>query len=573
MPSTFSPSLRIELIADGEQAGVWGQTTNNNLGDLLEQAITGSTTVNVTSSDVTLTSLNGVVDEARSAVLYVTGTPGVTRVVTIPNVPKAYTVKNRSNATVQIKTFAGVAYDCPTLSESYIYCDGSNVITGRSITDGANTILSNTAPFNSPAFTGVPTAPTAAQGTNTTQIATTAFVNTEIAADTAHLAPINSPTFTGIPAAPTAAVGTNTTQLATTAFVNAEIANDAPTKTGGGASGTWAINISGNAATATALTSGAKTINGNLDVINGDLRTYRSGGTTGVIYLTSGSGYYLYFDGSSYVMPNASLFVNGGLALTSSNYNSYAPTLTGGNASGTWGINISGNAATVSNGVYNNGGLYGINITGSAAYAGSSGSTGTINGATGGTISGTTNISGNLNILGGGRPIYLDNGGAIFIRGDSGGYNIVYGFMTSDGTPFGGFGAFGTGTSPSFYYVANAAVNAGVYLPYGGNAWVALSDITRKIVYGQIENAVSKVCTLDALYYNYTTDGPNDRRRVGLNAQQVREVLPEAVSELQLPDDKEKTLCVAYTDLIPLLVAAVKELQAEVATLKAKVGV
>lgn len=67
-------------------------------------------------------------------------------------------------------------------------------------------------------------------------------------------AALASPTFTGTPAGPTAAVGTNTTQFATTAFVNAEIANDAPTKTGGGASGTWAIDISGNAATATNAT-------------------------------------------------------------------------------------------------------------------------------------------------------------------------------------------------------------------------------------------------------------------------------------------------------------------------------
>lgn len=64
-------------------------------------------------------------------------------------------------------------------------------------------------------------------------------------------APLASPGLTGTPTAPTAAVGTNTTQLATTAYVNAEIANDAPTKTGGGASGTWGINISGNAATVT----------------------------------------------------------------------------------------------------------------------------------------------------------------------------------------------------------------------------------------------------------------------------------------------------------------------------------
>jgi len=58
----------------------------------------------------------------------------------------------------------------------------------------------------SPAFTGVPTAPTAAAGTATTQLATTAFVT-------------NSPQFAGTPRAPTAAAGTSTTQLATTAFV------------------------------------------------------------------------------------------------------------------------------------------------------------------------------------------------------------------------------------------------------------------------------------------------------------------------------------------------------------------
>lgn len=75
----------------------------------------------------------------------------------------------------------------------------------------------------SPTFTGTPAAPTAAQGTNTTQIATTAFVNAEIAADTAAKAPLASPTFTGTPAGPTASVGTNTTQLATTAYVQAEV--------------------------------------------------------------------------------------------------------------------------------------------------------------------------------------------------------------------------------------------------------------------------------------------------------------------------------------------------------------
>ena len=76
--------------------------------------------------------------------------------------------------------------------------------------------ISGAAPLASPALTGTPTAPTATAGTNTTQIATTAFVATSYA-------PLASPALTGTPTAPTAAPGTNTTQLATTAFVAAAV--------------------------------------------------------------------------------------------------------------------------------------------------------------------------------------------------------------------------------------------------------------------------------------------------------------------------------------------------------------
>lgn len=104
------------------------------------------------------------------------------------------------------------------------------------------------APLASPALTGVPSAPTAAVDTNTTQLATTAFVvgqasstnpvvNGTVAVGTStryaradHIhptdtsrAPLASPTFTGTPAAPTATAGTNTTQIATTAFVTTAV--------------------------------------------------------------------------------------------------------------------------------------------------------------------------------------------------------------------------------------------------------------------------------------------------------------------------------------------------------------
>lgn len=126
MPSTYSPSLRIELPGDGEQTGTWGQTTNNNLGTLLEQAITGITTVDVTSGDVTLTSFNGAYDQARSAVINVSGTPGVTRNVIIPNQKKTYLVKNTSDAAIGVKTASGSAQSVGTNSQALIVCDGTN---------------------------------------------------------------------------------------------------------------------------------------------------------------------------------------------------------------------------------------------------------------------------------------------------------------------------------------------------------------------------------------------------------------------------------------------------------------
>ncbi len=118
------------------------------------------------------------------------------------------------------------------------------------------TAVATKADLASPALTGTPTAPTASAGTNSSQLATTAYVDSATVAErTATVTLTNksltSPTLTGTPIAPTAAVNTNTTQVATTAFVVSQIADDAPTKTGGGASGNWDINVTGNAATAT----------------------------------------------------------------------------------------------------------------------------------------------------------------------------------------------------------------------------------------------------------------------------------------------------------------------------------
>lgn len=181
----------------------------------------------------------------------------------LTGVPTAPTAAPGTNTT-QIATTAfvlanggsggGTPSDDLPLADSGIGSPG--ISTEYSRGDHVHPLDPSYAPINSPAFTGNPTAPTAAPGDNDTTIATTAFVANAVTAaggllpsnnnplmdgvaapgtgtaasrddhvhpsDTSR-APLASPTFTGTPAAPTAATGTNTTQLATTAFVQAQI--------------------------------------------------------------------------------------------------------------------------------------------------------------------------------------------------------------------------------------------------------------------------------------------------------------------------------------------------------------
>ena len=60
MSSTYSTSLKLELIGNGDQSGTWGTTTNNNLGTLLEQAITGVQSITMSNADYTLSNYNAI---------------------------------------------------------------------------------------------------------------------------------------------------------------------------------------------------------------------------------------------------------------------------------------------------------------------------------------------------------------------------------------------------------------------------------------------------------------------------------------------------------------------------------
>jgi hypothetical protein len=132
--------------------------------------------------------------------------------------------------------------------------------------------------------------------------------------------------------------------------------------------------------------------------------------------------------------------------------------------------------------------------------------------------------------------------------------------ISSDsGTTRWAVGPYSTATN----FVISAASGGGVYLNgTAATSWTSASDERLKDIIEPIGNAVAKVGSLRAVIGKFKNDALNTRKSF-LIAQDVQSVLPEAV-DASNPDQ----LGVAYTDVIPLLVAAIKELTAEVNALK-----
>jgi hypothetical protein len=142
MASTYSP-LKFELIAVGEQDGVWGVTTNTNVGTAIEQAITGSGDVTFAGSDITLTLTDtNAAQTARNLRLVCTGTSGGARQLIVPSIEKQYIVKNNLADTVTIRTAAGTGVAVPSGKSMTVFNDATNVVEvntyATSVAIGAN---------------------------------------------------------------------------------------------------------------------------------------------------------------------------------------------------------------------------------------------------------------------------------------------------------------------------------------------------------------------------------------------------------------------------------------------------
>lgn len=139
MPSTFTNNTGIEKIADGEQTGLWGQTTNLNL-DIVDRALNGSTEISLSGTTHTLTTSNGVLSDGQFAVLVFTGSPSGTNTVSIePNTAqKLYFVRNDTAQTVILSQGSGAAVSVAPSTSRVVFTNGGGA--GAAVFDITNTL-------------------------------------------------------------------------------------------------------------------------------------------------------------------------------------------------------------------------------------------------------------------------------------------------------------------------------------------------------------------------------------------------------------------------------------------------
>jgi len=137
MASSYTSRIRLTKQADGENPNTWGTILNNQVIDLLDDAIASYTTISIGSAaTVTLTENEGAADQSRSAFIELTGSVGGannTISLIIPAKSKSYVINNKVSANttasdiVKMKTAGGDGYDIALGAVGLVICDGTSV--------------------------------------------------------------------------------------------------------------------------------------------------------------------------------------------------------------------------------------------------------------------------------------------------------------------------------------------------------------------------------------------------------------------------------------------------------------
>jgi hypothetical protein len=132
MPSTYTDILRLELQADGENDGTWGQILNDNVIALVEDAIAGTADVSTTGGTTALSTNDGAEDQARKRAINVTGSLASDAIIEVPAQTKPYRVINGTSGSFTVEVLvsgqsAGNGVVVPQGARQEVWCDGTNV--------------------------------------------------------------------------------------------------------------------------------------------------------------------------------------------------------------------------------------------------------------------------------------------------------------------------------------------------------------------------------------------------------------------------------------------------------------
>ena len=140
MATSYTTLLGFALPANGELDGTWGDTVNNAITQLAEDSIAGVASGSVTGGNWTLsTTGSGASNEARCAILRVTGAPGTARDVIAPAKSKAYIVDNQSDSTVTVKASGTTGVVVAAGAAALVAWDGSDFVRVGASAGGSNT--------------------------------------------------------------------------------------------------------------------------------------------------------------------------------------------------------------------------------------------------------------------------------------------------------------------------------------------------------------------------------------------------------------------------------------------------